>query len=181
MVSSTKRPCEVPYQTFRPKMAPPRATSMSKPKMLPTKITESDDDFRGQRENPRQGPQTRWRKSARPPEQQGDHAAGDGQDSHRYKTRADLTARCNLTFFSMYVERRCRMVSRIPPGLARLHHVYVQRVENLRRAAHRGGKSGRRFDLATRPGQDLFERNLFSCWPARNLETLNERADRRRS
>src|SRR5271157_5117351 len=30
-------------------------------------------------------------------------------------TMADFTARSNFTFFSMYVERRCRMVSRIPP------------------------------------------------------------------
>src|SRR5271157_5581521 len=30
-------------------------------------------------------------------------------------TMADLTARCSFTFFSMYVERRCRIVSRIPP------------------------------------------------------------------
>jgi len=39
IVSSTKRPCGVPYQTFRPKRAPPKATRMSKPKILPMKYS----------------------------------------------------------------------------------------------------------------------------------------------
>src|SRR6266404_5768889 len=38
MVSRTKRPCFVPYQTFNPKMPAPRATRIKRPKILPMKL-----------------------------------------------------------------------------------------------------------------------------------------------
>src|SRR6267378_216500 len=90
------------------------------------KITESDDDFRGQREIHAKARKQRGENRHDLPEQQGDHAAGDGQDAHRID-KGGLDGALQLDVLFDVGRETLQNGVQNTAGLARFDHVYIQR------------------------------------------------------
>ena len=76
---------------------------------------------------------------------------------------ADFTARCNFTFFSMYVESRCRIVSRIPP-VSPASTMLLYSASNTFGYCFMAVDSVLPLSTAERVPASTFWNVLFSCW-----------------
>src|SRR5271156_5363085 len=137
------------------------------------KVGHPDNDAGGQRQVHAQAVEELGEDRDDFPQQQDDHAAGDAHDRDRIDHRGLHGAFELDVFFDVAGEALQNGVENTA-RLSGFHHVVVERVEDLLKLFHGGGKSGATFDRAAHAVQNLLK-GLVVLLAGENLQALHQR------